>query len=99
MRKVDWRLVPVSGELALLTMDELVDGEPLMIADFRDTKAIVHKATGAYVGLSRGRGVRLGKAPLTLKDGIWYATEDKDLGRTRKDVRVSSETTVLALIE
>jgi hypothetical protein len=99
MRKVDWRLVPEAGELALLTMDELVDGGPLMLADFRDVKALVHKETGAYVGLSRSRGIRLGTAPIAMKDGIWYVTEDAALGERRKDVPVTAQTAILQLIE
>lgn len=99
MRKVDWRLVPAGGELALMTMDELVDGEPMMMADFRDTKALVHKATRAYVGLHRSGDVRLGRTPLFLRNGIWYVTEDGGLVRTQRDVPVTEETATLELIE
>jgi hypothetical protein len=99
MRAVDWRLVPAGGALALLTMEDLVDGEPLMMADFRDVRALFHKETGRFVGLARDTGVRLGRPPIRLKDGIWYLIEDLELGRSRRNVPITSDTASLELIE
>lgn len=82
-----------------MTMEEPIDGEPLMIADFRDTHALFHKETGRFVGLTRRRGVRLGCPPLRLKDGIWYLNEDMKLGKLRQDIPITSDTTSLELIE
>ncbi len=99
MRKVDWRLVPTKGILALMTMEELIDGEPLMMADFRDTRAVFHKGMGRFIGLTRRRGVALGRPPIRLKDGIWYLNEDLELGRTQRYIPITSETASLELIE
>lgn len=99
MKKVDWRLVPDGGILVLLTMEELIDGEPLMMADFHDMRALYHKETGRFVGLTRRKRVMLGRPPLRLKDGIWYLNEDMELGKLRQDVPITSETASLELIE
>ena len=99
MRDVDWRLVPRGGILTLLTMEDLIDGHHLMIADFRDMKALFHKETGSWVGLTRGRGIRLGRPPLRLQDGIWYINEDMELGKTKRNFRLTADVVSLEVIE
>ena len=99
VRTVDWRIIPTEGILVLMTMEELVDGEPLMMADFRDTRAIFHNETGRFLGLTRRRGVVFGRAPIRLKNGIWYLNEDMELNKVKQDVPITSETASLELIE
>jgi hypothetical protein len=99
MRQIDWKLVPEHGRMVLLTIQDLVDEVPLMIADFRDTHALFHPKSGRFLGLTRNRGMRMGKSPIQMIDGIWYINEDDEIAEKFKDLEVKSEDLILKVIE
>lgn len=98
MRPVEWNIVPPEGPLVLLTMDDVVDGIPAQMADFRDSKALVHRRTGRWMGLGR-RGIRLGSGVPELRDGIWFVREDPEAAERIRDLDVGAEDLVLKPIE
>lgn len=64
--------------LALLTTAEIGEKNPVMMADFRDSMVLVHRASGCFLGISRGHGVRLCSRRPFMRDGIWCARADED---------------------
>lgn len=88
---MDWKLVPDDGIIVLLTMRDIVDKADLMIADFKDTHALIFKKTGNFVGLSKSRGVRLGKKPIRMISGIWYAFEDLEAQKKYRNVNLTAD--------
>lgn len=75
MRDIDWSRVP-EGPMVVLTAEDTARGEPLKMADFKDTHALFYKVTGSWLALSR-TGVRLGKGPMWMEDGIWMCSPDE----------------------
>jgi hypothetical protein len=98
VREINGDVVPNNGTLVLLTMRDVVDRAPLYITDFRDTHTLVFSKTGNFVGLTKSRGVRLGKRPLRMVDGIWYAVEDFDAQKVYKNVELRAEHLILNII-
>lgn len=90
MRPFDWGLVPDAG-LVLLTVAEVSDESLVCVADFRDTHALAYVPTNAFMGQSRTRGMRLGKLPLQMRDGIWFMEEDLEVPDEHSEVRLRSE--------
>lgn len=84
--------------MSLLTMERLGDGVPLMIADFKDTHALFHIESERFIGLTRNRGIRLGKPPLVMTDGIWFLEEDLEIEMKFRDLNVGSTNLVLRVI-
>lgn len=80
MRDIDWEAVPESGDLVLLTAEDVASQEPLKMADFKDSHGLFYKALGGWLGLSR-TGVRMGKEPIWMQDGLWMCKADEDSQR------------------
>ena len=99
MRPIEWSSVPVSGSLALLTMEEARDGSPAMMADFRDVRALSHRRLRKWIGLSRTRGIRLGAGAPELRDGLWFVEEDAEAAQSVRDLDVRAEDLSLEPIE
>jgi hypothetical protein len=101
MRPIDWDLVPDDGTMVLLTVPDLLDDVdvPLQMADFKDDYALVFKKTGSYLGLTLSRGVRLGKGPARMVNGIWYINEDPYLQKIHADIELEPEMMALGLIK
>lgn len=57
-------------------MQEVDEGYPMCIADFRDTHGLAFTKSGGFVGWSMTGGMRLGRPPFHLVDGVWYMHED-----------------------
>jgi len=98
VREINWGIVPDNGTIVLLTMQDVMEQTPLYIADFRDTHTLVFSKTGNFVGLTKSRGVRLGKRPLRMVDGIWYAHEDLDAQKVYKNMELRPEHLILGII-
>lgn len=79
MKPIDWDLVPESGVLILLTAYDIYDGQPMMLADFRDQQALFHIKYQRYLGLSLTRGIRFCRPPAIMSNGYWYAEEDNNI--------------------
>lgn len=99
MRSIEWNAVPVGKFLVLLTMEDVQDGSPVMMADFQDVNAIFHRGLRRWVGMSRTRGMRLGIGEPELKNGIWYVEEDVKSARLVQDLSVKAEDLFLKRIE
>jgi hypothetical protein len=97
MRDFDWKFVPVKG-LVLLTVQEISIHSPVFIADHRDTHALAYTPTGGFIGQSLRNGMRLGKVPLRLIDGIWYMAEDEDSQRSHTAIQLSPDLLTLRVI-
>lgn len=97
MRDFDLKLVPAEG-LALMTAPD-VDGGPMYVADFRDSHALVYRATGHFVGFSRRKGLKLGRRPLRMVNGIWIMDEYSGDLRGHEHVELRPELLSLELIE
>ena len=97
MRDISPDFVSDDRGLAVLTTDD-PDGGSLYLADFRDTHALILSETGNFLGLTESRGIRLGKHPLRMMDGVWYATEDAGAAARMPDLEVSPGMLELALI-
>jgi hypothetical protein len=86
VRPVDWNIVPVEGALALLTVEDISLGVDMMIADFRDDRAIYYHGLDGWLGLSQS-GVMIGKGMPELIDGIWYIEiDEKKISSNRNHV-------------
>lgn len=97
MRPLDSSLIPGDGGLVLLTARDLADDSVLMAADFRDMDALVYRPTGSYVGIG-ATGVRLGKRPIEMTNGVWTMREDEGLRKAHSDVRLSAALLSLEII-
>jgi len=98
MRPINWELIPEDAGLVLITTPVIPGDGSVFIADFKDTKALVYKKTGNFLGLSKTRGVRLGGYPLRMVDGVWYIEEDLEANKNIQDLQISHETLCLQLI-
>lgn len=98
MRDIEWDLVSISGTLILLTMEDVADGQPIFMADFKDIYALSHKKTQNWLGMSR-RGVRLGRGMPELKNGVWIVEEETEPPESMKNVTISSNDVLLKPIE
>jgi len=98
MKEIRWDIVPNDGSLVLLTAVNLVMDEQLFIADFRDREALVYNPTGSFVGLTRTRGIRLGKKPLRLVNGIWLLDEDLEITKIHKNLFLMPDLVSLEMI-
>lgn len=76
MKEVDWDIVPTGETMILLTAGGLEPNGLLFMADFKDTMALKFTPTGNYIGLTRNRGMRLGKGPKFMRNGVWFIYED-----------------------
>jgi hypothetical protein len=84
VRSVDWNIVPVEGALALLTVEDISPGVDMMIADFRDDRALYYHGLDGWLGLSQ-LGVMTGKGMPELIDGIWYVEIDEEKSSLNRD--------------
>jgi len=82
-----------------VTIPDLLDDISLQMADFKDDYALVFKKTGSYLGLTLSRGVRLGKGPARMVNGIWYIDEDLYLQKVYSDIELEPELVDLRLIK
>lgn len=73
--------------------------EVMQVADFRDFQALFIPKFGKWVGLSRGRGLRFGKGPVRLVDGVWRCTEDREAQEGREDLVLSPDILSLETIK
>lgn len=64
--------------MALLTTTEIGEDSPVLMADFRDSMVLVHRASGCFLGISRGSGVRLCSRKPFMRDGVWCARADEE---------------------
>lgn len=88
------------GELALMTVPGLDDPHMTMrVADFRDVQALFLPEAGRWVGMSHMRGLRLGRGPLRLVDGVWLCAEDLLAQKGREDFKLSPEALSLEVIK
>lgn len=94
----DWQSLP-DGMLVLMTAPDLNDVTEMRIADFRDTQALVFNQTGNYVGMSRRSGLRFGRAPAIMKDGVWLVHEDSSSQSGWQNTQLSASTLSLAVIK
>lgn len=95
--RINWPGLP-DGQLVLMTVSSISDNEKLQIADFTDTQALVFAKNGCYIGMSRDRGLRFGKPPASLVDGIWLVDEDQKMQEGWGDTKLSSDEVVLGVI-
>jgi hypothetical protein len=98
MKPVDWDIVPDDGTMILLTTNDIIDDANLYIADFKDLKALIFKPTRSFVGLTRTRGIRLGKGPPRMINGIWYVDEDPKAQAKHKNIELTPELVSLVII-
>jgi hypothetical protein len=96
--KIDWSGLP-DGQLVLMTASSISSNEKLQVADFLDTQALVFSKSGCYVGMSRDRGLRFGKHPASLINGIWFIDEDEKAQKGWSDTKLSSNDLSLELIK
>jgi hypothetical protein len=97
VRAIDWDRIP-EDKLALMTIEEIVHGAPMLMADFRDSFALSFTKTGHFIGLSRTQGLQLGIEPYMV-DGIWFLREDELIKEKIIDVTLSEDTMKLRRIE
>lgn len=86
MRVIEWNKVPDYPGMVLLTSEEVNSSSKIMMADFRDDKALFHEKSGRYVGLSSDGRMRLGGKPLHMIDGLWYLYVDPKACETNPDL-------------
>jgi hypothetical protein len=77
VRPIDWNTVPIEGALALLTVEDISPGVDMMMADFRDDRALYYYKLDGWLGLSHA-GVMMGKGIPELINGIWYVEIDEE---------------------
>ncbi len=97
MKNFDYSLLPGNG-LVVMTADEIDGISPMGIADFRDTKVLIYKKTGHYLGFSETRGIRLCKGPISMIDGILRAVEDISVSDKIKDIYLTVDLLDFAFI-
>jgi hypothetical protein len=95
---IDWSKLP-DEKLVLMTVSNISDNEQMKIADFLDTQALVFVKNGCYVGMSYNRGLRFGKHPAFLINGIWYIDEDKNAQHGWNDIILSLNELSLEVIK
>lgn len=98
MRQIDWGVVPSDNMMVLLTVPDLMDGVSFQVADFKDSHAVAYTKTGNFLGLNRSGGIRLGKPPIEMIDGIWYLQEDLKAQQAHPDLEISAADIALRLI-
>ena len=98
MQKLDPSIIPSDGRLVILTVRDIGEDSQVMAADFRDTLALVYKPTGSYIGAGMF-GIRLGKRPIEMVNGIWIMPENSDLLRVHTNVRLSPDMLSLEMIK
>lgn len=88
------------GELAVMTVPMLGDPKTVMqVADFRDLQALFLPEAQRWVGMSYRRGLRLGKGPVRMVDGVWICSEDLAAQKGREDLKLSPESLSLEVIK
>lgn len=88
------------GELALMTVPDLGDPKARMqVADFRDVEALFLAEAKSWIGMSHRRGLRLGRGPMRMVEGVWICAEDVDAQRGREDLKLSPESLSLEVIK
>ncbi len=100
MKRVDPSVLRDDGELVLLTVEEVVEGVEVQMADFRDTHALFYAPLSSWMGLS-SRGVQLSRrdSPPELRNGIWYVRRDEDLCAAHENLAPKPEAIVLRVID
>jgi len=82
----------------MVTVPDLEGLGDMYLADFKDSQALAFKKTNHFLGLSRNRGIRLGRHPLRMIDGVWYITEDPEAKMAIQDLQISHEALCLRII-
>lgn len=78
MRPVEETPIPSDPSvLILMTVDEIVSGIKMQVADFTDTHALFYDALGAWIGLGVG-GLSIGSDPW-MEGGVWYVRKEANL--------------------
>ena len=99
MKSIDWKLVPEKGNMVALTVPEITEDGDLYMADFKDVRILVFKKTGSYLGITKTRGIRLGKKQsLHMISGIWYVEEDLENQAKYENFTLSPDSISLQII-
>jgi hypothetical protein len=96
--QVDWESLP-EGKLVLMTVETIVKDATMAVADFRDVQALVFTKTGNYLGMSPTRGLRFGKSPASMQNGVWLVTEDMQAEQGWEDIQPATEDLSLEIIK
>lgn len=95
----DWSRVP-EGQLVLMTVESLNDPRAKMkIADMRDMQALAVAKNGCWVGCSPTRGLRFGRGPVRMVDGVWFCREDVESQKGSEDMPLSPDALSLEMIK
>ena len=97
MKNFDYSILPQTG-LAVMTSTDIDGQSPMSIADFRDTKVLVYKNTGHFIGFSKIKGIRLCRGPVFMTNGIVCAHEDIEISEKIKDVFLTADNLDFAYI-
>jgi hypothetical protein len=97
MRQVEEDLIPLEG-LAVLTCQRIDFRAPLFIADFRDQQILIFTPTGNPIGISIDRGMRLGRRPLQMRNGIWVMEEEEKIPEQYQDKELRAEDVAFSTI-
>lgn len=84
--------------MILLTATDIGPEERMYAADFRDMTAVMHTPSRSFIGLTRSRGMRLGKHP-RLVDGSWVLEEDVEAQMAYPNKRLTPEALSLEIIK
>ena len=98
VRQIDLPMLQENGSLILLTSRDIAEDSPLYVADFRDIQALVYVPTGNWLGTD-GSGIRLGKGPLEMIDGVWYMEEDLVMKEKHHNIQLSPELLSFGVID
>lgn len=98
MRPVDFELLRDDGVLVLLTVEEVMDGTPVKMADFKDTHAMFYFPLRAWMGMS-SRGVELGSGQPELIGGVWYVARNDAICSAHENLQTKAEDIVLRPVE
>ena len=96
MKEISWEGVP-EGLMILLTATDVGHAERMYAADFRDMTAAMHLPSGAFIGMTRDRGIRLGRRP-RLVNGTWVLEEDRKAQEAFPDKALSPDVISLEVI-
>lgn len=96
MKEISWEGIP-DGLMILLTAQDIGPSERMHAADFRDMTAVMFMPARSFVGLTRDRGIRLGKRP-RLFEGSWVLEEDEKAQEAYPDKRLNPDVLSLEVI-
>lgn len=97
MRNVSAEWIPEDG-MVLLTLKTVLIQASFLIADFKDHQAAIFAPTGHFIGLTLDRGIRLGKRPAFMRNGIWLLHEETEVPSKYINARITIDNVVLGEI-